>query len=125
MEPHRPPQTTHETREGGSSLQHQQEVSQYHARLYSLIREVMMAQHNQGGVRIHKRDIAKRVLDKITKLDTEGKVFIIRELWPYDEVPTKLTIYRRVEELAETADFVVSVRKGSGLYRVNPRLFKP
>jgi len=85
----------------------------------------MMAQHNQGGVRIHKRDIATRVLDKITKLDAEGHVFIIKEVWPYDEAPKPLTIYRRVEELAEMGEFVVSVQKGSGLYRVNPRLFQP
>jgi len=120
MEPHRPPQTTHETREGGSSLQRiaQKPSDAYCECLYQLIREALMSHHSSGAVRMHKVGIANRVTRKINRLKK-------RNQWAWGEIPSDLTIYRRIEELAEEGGFVQSVRKGSGWYKVNPRLFQP
>ena len=76
-----------------------------------------MSHRSSGAVRMHKVGIANKVTYKINQLKKRNE-------WPYGDVPSDLTIYRRIEELAEKADFVLSVRKGSGWYAVNPKLFE-
>ena len=85
--------------------------------LYQLIREALMSHHTSGALRIHKSGIANKVSHRIRQLKK-------RNQWAFGDVPSDLTIYRRIEELAEQGEFVQGIRKGSGWYRVNPELFQ-
>jgi len=86
--------------------------------LRQLIRQAAMSHHNATGRKIHKVGILSKVQHKIVQLDKRGE-------WPFGkgQYPSDLTIYRRIEEEVEQADFLVSVAKGSGWYCVNPVLF--
>lgn len=86
--------------------------------IQQLIKEAVASHHNAGGKKIHKSGIASKVQGKIYALDKKGE-------WPFGKqaYPTDLTIYRRIEELAEQGDFIVSVRSGSGWYKMNEELF--
>ena len=102
------------------SLKSAQKPSREYCRfLRQLIREAVMAHHSQSGRRIHKSGIASKVQHRIMQLDKRGE-------WPFGkgQHPSDLTIYRRIEEEAEQADFIVSIAKGSGWYKVNPVLFE-
>ena len=87
--------------------------------LRQLIRQAAMSHHSQSGRRIHKSGIASKVQHQIMQLDKRGE-------WPFGrgQYPSDLTVYRRIEEEAEQADFIVSITKGSGWYMVNPVLFE-
>ena len=87
--------------------------------LRQLIREAVMAHHSEHGLRIHKVGIASRVQHRIMQLDNRGE-------WPYGkgQYPSDLTIYRRIEEEVKEGNFLVSIAKGSGWYKVNPVLFE-
>ena len=98
---------------------------------YDLIREAVMRikQRRLDAVKafktrtkpsqmvFHKEAMTKEVLEKIKSLTD-------RRLYPYKNTPKIHTIYRRIEEMAEQGDFLLSVEpKGRGLYKLNPELF--
>ena len=85
--------------------------------LYQLIREAVASMHHDKYQRMHKEGIASRVQAKIYELQQ-------RREWGYGDAPSDLTIYRRIEEMAEEGDWVVNVEKGSGWYTMNPELLK-
>jgi len=87
--------------------------------LYQLIREAVASMHHDKYQRMHKEGIASRVQGKIHQLQE-------RREWGYGSAPSDLTIYRRIEEMAETGkDWVINMEKGSGWYTMNPDLLTP